>query len=90
MKQCYSRDTLGMKQQYSKSKPKPHPHSTLQLRDNNVKVYDTPQSQGGRQQIIINDRQLGLHINGGHITDHTRLMNDEWEHLDKITRHDEN
>ena len=60
-------------------------HLTLQLRDNNVKVYDTPQSQGGRQQIVISDRQFGLHINGGHITLPSRRYSvDEWEHLDKI------
>jgi hypothetical protein len=60
-------------------------HSTLQLRDNNVKVYDTPQSQGGRQQVVISDRRFGLHINGGHITlPFGRYSADEWEHLDKI------
>ena len=37
-------------------------HSTLQLRDNNIKLYDTPQSQGGRQQIVISDRQFGLRM----------------------------
>jgi hypothetical protein len=60
-------------------------HSTLQLRDNNVEVYDTPQSQGGRQQIVIGGRQFSLHINGGHITLPSRRYSaDEWEHLDKI------
>ena len=61
-------------------------HSTLQLRDNNVSVHDTPRSQGGRQQIVINGRQFNLDINGGHISLPSRRYSvDEWNHLDRIT-----
>ena len=60
-------------------------HSTLQMLDNNVRVYDMPLLQGGRQQIVINNQAFNLQISDGHVKLPSRRYSiDKWEHLDRI------